>query len=169
MNKICCFTGHRYLADDKIENIIIRLEYEIDKLIEQSTTTFISGGALGLDQIAASIVISKKELGNKIKLEFALPCKDQDKFWDKKQKKLYNSLLEKGDIINYINEEYTPNCMKERNKYMIERSDCCVCAFKQKKRNCANRQFCLTKRYYSYKCFELNIKVFQKRFLILVK
>ena len=35
---------------------------------------FISGGALGFDQIAASLVITKKQQGLGIRLIFALPC-----------------------------------------------------------------------------------------------
>jgi len=56
----CCFTGHRVLPANQIEGIIIRLDEEIDRLIVQGITDFISGGALGFDQIAASLIIAKK-------------------------------------------------------------------------------------------------------------
>lgn len=61
--KTCCFTGHRRLPKDKIEQIVIRLNQEVDNLISQGVTDFISGGALGFDQIAASLIVAKKEMG----------------------------------------------------------------------------------------------------------
>lgn len=74
----CCFTGHRKLPKEKIEQLIVALDREVDRLIGQGVTTFISGGALGFDQVAASLVIAKKEMGRDIRLVFALPCRNQD-------------------------------------------------------------------------------------------
>jgi uncharacterized phage-like protein YoqJ len=54
----CCFTGHRRLPKDKIEHIIMRLNQEMDNLISQGVTNFISGGALGFDQIGASLIVA---------------------------------------------------------------------------------------------------------------
>lgn len=56
------FTGHRRLPKDKIKHIIIRLNQEVDNLISQGITDFISGGAIGFDQIAASVITAKKEM-----------------------------------------------------------------------------------------------------------
>lgn len=127
-NHTCCFTGHRRLPKGKLENIIIRLNREIDNLISQGVTTFISGGALGFDQIAASLIIAKKEMGFDIKLIFALPCKNQDRSWNSKQKKLYRSMLLEADEIIYVSEHYSSDCMKTRNHFMIDNSAYCICA-----------------------------------------
>lgn len=124
----CCFTGHRKLPLGKIESIVIRLNHEIDTLISQGVTDFISGGAIGFDQIAASLIIAKKEMGRDIRLIFALPCSNQDERWSKEQKKLYRGLLAEADEIVYISEEYTDDCMKKRNKHMVDRSAYCICA-----------------------------------------
>ena len=74
---ICCFTGHRYLPPEKIEQIVMNLDREIEKLIGDGVTNFISGGALGFDQMAASLILAKKEMGKQIRLIFALPYKNQ--------------------------------------------------------------------------------------------
>lgn len=55
-NITCCFTGHRRLPSDRIEQITKRLSDEIDNLYRQGVTEYISGGALGFDQIAASLI-----------------------------------------------------------------------------------------------------------------
>lgn len=124
----CCFTGHRKLPANKIDRMIKNLDKDIDILIKKGVTRFISGGAIGFDQIAASLVIAKKEMGIDIQLIFALPCKKQDELWNEKQKDLYSGLLGEADEIIYVSEEYDPLCMKRRNKYMVEHSAYCICA-----------------------------------------
>ena len=87
----CCFTGHRVLSQKKIERIVKRLDEVVDKLIQQGVRNFISGGALGYDQICASLIISKKQQGANIRLIFALPCHNQDEKWTDRQKQLYST------------------------------------------------------------------------------
>lgn len=127
-NNICCFTGHRKLPANKIEHIIKRLNQEVDNLINQGVTDFISGGAIGFDQIAAAMVVAKKEMGYNIRLIFALPCRNQDEGWTAEQKQLYHNLLNEADEVRYVSEEYDFNCMKKRNYYMVDNSAYCVCA-----------------------------------------
>jgi uncharacterized phage-like protein YoqJ len=74
------------------------------------------------------LIISKKEQGADIRLNFALPCRNQDEKWTDKQKQLYCSLLSEADEIYYVSEEYTPDCMRERNQYMVDNSVFCICA-----------------------------------------
>lgn len=127
-NQTCCFSGHRILPKNKMENILERLNFEIDTLISQGVTDFISGGALGFDQIVASMIIAKKEMGYNIRLALALPCRNQDKFWSVQQRKLYFDLLSEVDEIIYVSEEYYDGCMDKRNRYMVEKSAYCICA-----------------------------------------
>jgi len=47
--KTCCFIGHRSLTANVIEPIIKRLDYEIENLINQGVTNFVSGGIIGFD------------------------------------------------------------------------------------------------------------------------
>lgn len=124
----CCFFGHRRLPEEKIKQIVIRLDREIENLINQGVTDYISGGGLGFDLLAASLIIAKKEMGKKVRLNFTLPFMDQDKFWSDEQRSPYRSLLGEADEIIYISEEYTDSCMKKRNRYMIEHSAYCISA-----------------------------------------
>jgi len=102
VNKTCCFTGHRRLPTAKTEHIIKRLDNEIDNLIAQGVTDFISGGALGFDQVAASMIITKRQMGIKVRLIFALPCQEQDKDWSPEHQRLYHNLLREADEVYFI-------------------------------------------------------------------
>ena len=59
--KTCCFTGHRNLPLNKIEQITRNLDLAIENLINEGVSDFISGGAVGFDLIAASLIVAKKE------------------------------------------------------------------------------------------------------------
>lgn len=126
--KTCCFTGHRNLPKNAIERIMLRLNDEVDALIRQGVTHFLSGGARGFDLIAAALIVSKKETGNDLRLDFILPCKDQDALWSECEQKLYRGLLSEADGITYLSDTYRPGCMKRRNRYLVDHSDYCVYA-----------------------------------------
>ena len=126
----CFFAGHRKLPSKKIERVIKRLNDEIENLIHQGVTTFISGGELGFDQIAASLVVAKKEMGANIRLIFAL-CRNQDESWTNDQKRLYHSLLFAADEVHYISGEDNNDCIQKRNHCMIDSSAHCICALLQ--------------------------------------
>jgi len=126
--KACCFTGHRFLAKKKIEQIEKRLHEEINRLIQQGITAFISGGALGFDHMVATLILSKKHQGADIRLILALPCHDQDKEWTDMQKYMYHIFLAEADEVHYVSEKFTPDCMKKRNYYMVDNSAFCICA-----------------------------------------
>lgn len=128
IEKTCCFTGQRKLPREKIEITIIRLNQEVEKLIDQGVTTFVSGGALGFEQVAASLIVAKKEMGRKIRLIFALSCRNQDEFWIPEQRELYRNLLAEADDVIYVSKEYQDGCMEKRNRYMVDHSAYCICA-----------------------------------------
>ena len=78
--------------------------------------------------MAASMIIAKKEAGEDIWLIFALPCQNQEKNWLDGQKDLYRCLLLEADEIIYVSDEYTYDCMKKRNYFMVDNSDYFICA-----------------------------------------
>ena len=124
----CCFTGHRKLPAKKINTIVFKLNEAVERLIQEGVTNFLCGGALGFDQIAASLIIAKKEMGYNIRLIMALPYKGQEDLWTIKQKQLYRHLLDAADAIEYISESYTKDCLEKCNQYMIDESTYCICA-----------------------------------------
>lgn len=71
INKTCCFTGHRPqrlpFNFDEQHPVCVRLKellrQELVRLItEEKVTGFITGMALGIDQICAELVLELKEI-----------------------------------------------------------------------------------------------------------
>lgn len=125
----CCFAGDSHLPAEDIPKILINFEREIEHCISMGVTTFICRGALGFEQIAASFVIAKKELGMDIHLIFALPCRNQDKLWTREEKTFYRALLKEADDIIYFPENYKYPFINNQNYYMVEHSSCYICAY----------------------------------------
>jgi len=126
--KTACFSGHRVLSQKKVDKIVKRLNEEVDRLISLGVENFISGGAIGYDQICASLIVTKKQQGANIRLIFALPCRNQDEKWTDRQKQLYRLLLDEADETIYVSDDYTPDCMQKRNEFMVDNSAYCICA-----------------------------------------
>ena len=95
---IACFTGHRpqsipYLWDESSSQSL-KLKDELKKSIlylieDKGVTHFISGMALGVDMIAAEIVLDLKKKYPNITLECAIPCETQANKWTEKYRDRY--------------------------------------------------------------------------------
>ena len=74
-----------------------------------------------------------KKSNNAIKLECAIPCKNQTEKWFTKTKTRYNKILNCADKITMIsNVNYYNGCMQKRNKYMIDNSTLLIACFNGK-------------------------------------
>ena len=126
-NKTCCFTGHRDLPTDQIEQITEQLDHELIRLIEQGYCTFGAGGALGFDTIAAQRVLRLRERYSYIKLILVLPCLTQSKKWCPQDHLIYEEIKRKADQVVFISQDYVRGCMHKRNRYLVEHSSVCIC------------------------------------------
>lgn len=78
----------------------------------------ISGMALGWDLALA-------EACDWVNIPFVayLPCKGQAAAWSEQFQNLYENLLTYADKIVVVSPEYTPVCMQERNRRMVDNAD----------------------------------------------
>ena len=130
--KTCCFSGHRALPREIVPDLQNRLHKLIVELHERGYTNFISGGAVGFDLLAAVTVLNAKANYPDISLVLALPCHGHDRKWSTADRQLFLRVLEKCDDVVYVSQEYTQGCMMARNRYMVERSNVCICYLTQK-------------------------------------
>lgn len=130
--RAACFTGHRpqtitYLWDESSPQsleLISRIKKAIVYLIkEKGVTHFISGMAIGVDMIAAEIVLDLKKKYPTITLECAIPCETQANKWTEKYRDRYFSIIEMSDKETLLQTHYTADCMHKRNRYMVDHSE----------------------------------------------
>lgn len=126
--KTCCFTGHRQIkiSERELRSKLIDL---ISKAMDNGYKYFICGGAIGFDMIAAEQVIFLKSAYKDIKLELAIPCQEQDKFYSQIQKHRYADILKNADEIHKRDLPYDRTCMMLRNRYMVDNSSLVIAYF----------------------------------------
>lgn len=138
-----CVTGHRPgklygydLSDSRWE----RLRSVLKKiLIEKECKEAITGMALGVDTIFALAVLELKNEGYDIKLHCAIPCKNQEARWFKKDQRLYNNILKRADSVRIVsNTGYNLSAMQKRNEYMVNSSDGVIAVWDGSKSGTAN-------------------------------
>lgn len=130
MNSVC-FTGHRPPKINSENETFVRnaLTECVASLTGRGFTHFISGMALGVDMIAAEVVLEAKNSNPAITLECAIPCRSQASRWSAADRKKYADILGRADKTTYVSEHYSPFCMQLRNAYMVDNSDVVVAVF----------------------------------------
>lgn len=140
MNKVF-FTGHRTIENDK--ETIKKLMDTLKKLISEGASDFYAGGALGWDILCEEAVIALREnLAHHIKLHLILPCppEEQTAHWSAFDKEVYRKIYDSADSVEVLSEHYTKDCMKNRNAYLAELGDFCVCYFNENRRRSGTAQ-----------------------------
>lgn len=121
--KTVCFTGHRTLLEPR-QDVEKKLEDVVRRCIVNGARTFIVGGAVGFDTIAAQLVLRLRTEYPNIYLALALPCppEQQTLKWTDEQKSEYYEILDRANFTKIVSERYNNNCMYARNRLMVDRS-----------------------------------------------
>lgn len=128
--KTCAFTGHRPQnllwqfneADTNCLKLKQILNQQISQLAKNGFTDFLSGMALGSDTWAAEAVLNLRKKKPALKLHCILPCKTQAEKWPVSEQERYQKILAQADSIFFTSRTYHPNCMLERNRFMVEKA-----------------------------------------------
>ena len=121
-----CFTGHRTIDYSLSVRIPPLLKGKLEELIQRGATCFRAGGAMGFDTIAALCVLELKERYPNITLELKLPCREQARYWESRSVTVYDYIIKRADSVEYVSDRFTPTCMHERNRRLVDGSDVCI-------------------------------------------
>ena len=121
-----CFTGHRTIKGEYSPRghwpaVYARTVQLVSALAKTGYTEFISGGALGFDQIAAHAVIAHKTAGWQVDLTMALPFPGFEGKWRPESKSELKVIVNQATTMLYVNEgNYAPWKMQKRNEWMVD-------------------------------------------------
>ena len=135
--KTCAFTGYRPSkmpwgydeTDARCVEFRFRLRESLEYLIGKGYTDFMSGGALGFDQMAARIVLSLREKYPWVRLIMVIPFNGQADKWSREQRGRWLEIIEASDRVIRINHRYDKGVFFQRNHYMVENADLLLAAF----------------------------------------
>jgi uncharacterized phage-like protein YoqJ len=130
-SKTVCFSGHRTeklpavcQTEEGRKVLASFIAAAVEECLSAGFDTFITGGARGIDLWAALIIAGLKadrpDAG--IKLITAMPYKNQKSSLAGKELFDYGFVISQSDLVVCVSEEYTPDCMKRRNRYMVDKS-----------------------------------------------
>lgn len=130
--KTLAFTGHRpnalggYNENHPINRWVkSELDVWISHFMSEGFETFISGGALGVDQWAAEIVIRHGG-----RLIVARPFPSQAKRWPKASQDRYEKILSHAaEVVDVSDDPYSPEKMHLRNQWMVDHSHALLAVF----------------------------------------
>lgn len=109
-------TGHRNIKD---EVSIEALTSIFEGAIYSGYDTFLIGMAVGFDTLCFKVLTEIRKKKN-IRIIACIPCEKQDLKFSEKQKKEYAKMLELADEKIVLSKEYTPYCMMNRNRFMVD-------------------------------------------------
>lgn len=129
--KSCAITGHRPQkfpwGEDEADNRCVELKKaltsQIEELVRDRVTDFLSGMAEGVDTWAALTILGLREEHPGVKLHCILPCTTQATKWSAPAQEKYRSILEQADSIVYVSREEHRGCMLERNRFLVSHAD----------------------------------------------
>ena len=106
-----------------MEDYSAAMDRAVRRYREEGVTHFISGMAQGVDMYAAEIVLELKKQDPQITLECAIPYERQAAYWSEPLRKRYFSIAERCDQETMLQRQYTPDCLRKRNQYMVDHAD----------------------------------------------
>ena len=129
-----CFTGHRVLPQDTrslkksldVKETEELVERELEKLYGEGMRIFYAGGAVGFDMLASEAVAEAKSRREGMELRLLIPCDDHDLRWGDSDRRRLAALKAAADSVEILSPVFTPWCMHERNRRLVERSAVCV-------------------------------------------
>lgn len=133
----CCFTGHRpdklpwglNETDPACRRLRIELALQLEALYRAGKRHFICGMALGCDMLFAEAVLEMRLEYGDVTLEAAIPCDSQADSWTEEQKRRYSAILHSCDKVTFVQHRYSPGCMMQRNRYMVDHSSVLLACF----------------------------------------
>lgn len=135
LSTTACFTGHRPNGFGPSNKPMFQIQKEISSLLRSAITylydngyrTFISGGALGVDQWAAYEVIDLRNQDPDVKLIVAKPFPSQDIQWPEYARKEFEIICASADeVIDVSPDPYATWKMHARNSFMVDKSSAVV-------------------------------------------
>ena len=133
----CTFTGHRSKKlpwgsnelDPRCLELKKRLADTVEAVWSAGFHHFICGMAEGADLYFCEAVLALKEQHPEIRLEAAVPFLGQADHWPREQQERYHRLLQACDSRTVLKEEYSSDCMMERNRYMVDHADILIACY----------------------------------------
>ena len=133
----CCFSGYRPeklpWGTNEDDALCLALKEKLTDTLRRvyfsDIRHFICGMARGCDTYFCEAAIRLREDYPCVTIEAAIPCEGQSDGWRDEDRERYDRLVVQCDYRTYVSLEYTKDCMKRRNRYMVKNSSVLIAVF----------------------------------------
>ena len=133
----CCFTGHRPMKlpwrndeeDPQCRALKQKLYDTAEAVYLSGIRHFICGMAEGCDLYFAEELFRLRRNYPDLTVEAAIPCETQAKSWNERTRNRYYADVEQCDFETMVGRAYTRDCMKKRNRYMVDQSSVLIAVY----------------------------------------
>ncbi len=123
----CCFTGHRNIRKADEKTIRTKIREQVLPLLALGVTTYMVGGAIGFDMLAAEMLLDLREKeGKELKIISALPFLQWREKWPEEAIEREDRILKKSDEILISADAYNRKAYLDRDRMMVDRSAVCI-------------------------------------------
>ena len=123
----CCFTGHRNIRREEEKTVRTKIREQVLKLMDRGYSTFLVGGAIGFDMLAAEVLLDLREQeGKTLRLVSVLPFLQWRERWPAEEIEREDRILEKSDEILVSADKYDRKSYLDRDRVMVDRSSFCI-------------------------------------------
>ena len=84
---------------------------------------------LGVDMLAAEVVLKMRKEHPEVSLTCVLPCRDQANRWQEADRLRHQDILLRADEVVCLQESYSRSVMLARDRYLVQHSDCLLAVF----------------------------------------
>lgn len=127
-DKTCCFSGHRELPAEKVQQLATKIEKAVrDLIVKHGVCYFGVGGAIGFDTLAAKVLFQmRKSEFPQIKVILVYPFDGYTRWWTREQKREYRMLLPKYDKVVCVVDQAGKEAYLWRNRHLVDGSGYCI-------------------------------------------
>lgn len=123
----CCFTGHRNIRKQDERTVRAKIREQVLALLQRGIDTYMVGGAVGFDMLAAEVLLDLREKeGKELKIISVLPFLQWRDKWGEAEIRREDRILEKSDEILVSSKAYNRKSYLDRDRTMVDRSAVCI-------------------------------------------
>lgn len=130
-SKTIAFTGHRNITANNLLPLKEELTHVLIEQYNNGYRTFITGGAMGFDLLAAETVLHLQETFTDIQLLITVPYAGHHLYFTDNEIERYADVAEKATSNIILSSHYYEDCFLRRNDYILEHSSLLIAYYGQ--------------------------------------
>ena len=123
----CCFTGHRNIRKEDEDTIKSKIREQVLIQMDNGISTFMVGGAVGFDMLAAEVLLDLREKEDKeLRLVSVLPYLEWRERWAEEDMVREDRIIERSDEIIFMGGKIIRRTYLDRDRKMVDHSSVCI-------------------------------------------